>query len=319
MIGTGPGDVAYMAPRAVELLKMSHVVAGYTTYIDLIREEIGDRPIISTGMMKEVDRVEQAIAQALKGITCALISGGDAGIYAMAGLVFEMCEKKGLTLVRHGQPCPREATGTCLEIEVVPGIPALAAGAALVGAPLTHDFAVISLSDLLTPWEKIEKRISAAAAADFVIAIYNPKSKKRDWQLARARDLILEHRKADTPVGVVTAAMRKQQQVSVTTLEKMDDAHVDMQTILLVGNGMSVSYLDFMYTPRDIQKNTTYNQKGDIHEKRIYSGIYGKRKGKDHSLPGLECPGCRCRIQGFYCAVSEKGGLFRDQGLGPFQ
>lgn len=254
MIGTGPGDVSYMAPRAVELLEMSQSVAGYTTYIDLIHEVIKDKTLISTGMMKEVERVELAIAEALKGTTCSLISGGDAGIYAMAGLVFEMCEKKGLTLVRHGEACPADNDGKCLEIEVVPGIPALAAGASLVGAPLTHDFAVISLSDLLTPWEKIEKRISAAASADFVIAIYNPKSKKRDWQLGRARDLILEHRKADTPVGVVTSAMREQQRVSVTTLEKMDDAHVDMQTILLVGNEASVSYLDFMYTPRGYSK-----------------------------------------------------------------
>ena len=144
--------------------------------------------------------------------------------------------------------------GACLEIEVVPGIPALAAGASLVGAPLTHDFAVISLSDLLTPWEKIEKRISAAASADFVIAIYNPKSKKRDWQLSRARDLIMAHRNGDTPVGVVTSAMRQQQKVSITTLEKMDESHVDMQTILLVGNEASVSFLDFMYTPRGYSK-----------------------------------------------------------------
>ena len=243
-----------MAPRAAALLEISDAVAGYTTYIDLIREAIGEKRIISTGMMKEVDRVEMAIAEALEGNTCSLISGGDAGIYAMAGLVFEMCEKKGLTLVRHGEPCPENSDSTCLEIEVVPGIPALAAGAALVGAPLTHDFAVVSLSDLLTPWDKIEKRITAAAAADFVIAIYNPKSKKRDWQLARARDLILEHRDGNTPVGVVTSAMREEQSVSVTTLEKMDEAHVDMQTILLVGNEMSVAYLDFMYTPRGYSK-----------------------------------------------------------------
>ena len=243
-----------MAPRAATLIGMSDSVAGYTTYIDLIRDVIGDKTIISTGMMKEVERVEKAIAEALKGTTCSLVSGGDSGIYAMAGLVFEMCEKKGLTLVRHGEPCPENAGDKCLEIEVVPGIPALAAGASLVGAPLTHDFAVISLSDLLTPWEKIEKRISAAAAADFVIAIYNPKSKKRDWQLGRARDLILAHRDGNTPVGVVTSAMREQQKVSVTTLEKMDDVHVDMQTILLVGNDASVAYLNFMYTPRGYSK-----------------------------------------------------------------
>ncbi len=250
MIGTGPGDVDYMAPRAVELLKISDAVAGYTTYIELIRDLIFDKRIISTGMKKEVERVDIAISEALKGNTCSLVSGGDSGIYAMAGLVFEMCEKKGIKLLRHGAQWDKNTYENCIEIEIVPGIPALAAGASLMGAPLTHDFAVISLSDLLTPWEKIEKRISAAAAADFVIAIYNPKSRKRDWQLKRTKELILMHRDKDTPVGVVTSAMRRGQKVSTTSLEKMDMAEVDMQTILFVGNEASVKYLDFMYTPR---------------------------------------------------------------------
>lgn len=255
-------------------MQASDCVAGYTTYIDLIREVIKDKTIISTGMQKEVDRVEMAIAEALKGKSCAIVSGGDAGIYAMAGLVFEICQKKGLRLIRYDEHknrtelndekkldelnkevCEQDKNlcgqdNNILEIEVVPGIPALAAGAALLGAPLTHDFAVVSLSDLLTPWEKIEKRISAAAQADFVIAIYNPKSKKRDWQLARAKELILEHRSGDTPVGVVTSAMREDQKITITTLKDMDTADVGMQTILLVGNESSVQYLDFMFTPR---------------------------------------------------------------------
>lgn len=252
-------------------MQASDCVAGYTTYIELIRDVIKDKTIISTGMQKEVDRVEMAIAEALKGKSCAIVSGGDAGIYAMAGLVFEICQKKGLRLIRYDEhekskesrdntacpPAARAGEDICgtsnnntLEIEVVPGIPALAAGAALLGAPLTHDFAVVSLSDLLTPWEKIEKRISAAAQADFVIAIYNPKSKKRDWQLAKAKELILEHRSGDTPVGVVTSAMREDQQITITTLKDMDTADVGMQTILLVGNESSVQYLDFMFTPR---------------------------------------------------------------------
>ena len=250
-------------------------MAGYTTYIDLIKEAIADKKLISTGMMKEVDRVEAAIEEALEGKTCSLISGGDAGIYAMAGLVFELCEAKGIQLIRYPsesahavqttfperQPKGEMAAASgeaAIEIEIVPGIPALAAGAALLGAPLTHDFAVISLSDLLTPWDKIEKRLTAAAQADFVIAIYNPKSKKRDWQLSRAKELIMAHRKEDTPVGVVTAAMREDQAITITTLSEMDRADVGMQTILLVGNGNSLQYLDFMYTPRGYAKKYNF-------------------------------------------------------------
>ncbi|MBF0234880.1 MAG: precorrin-3B C(17)-methyltransferase [Desulfamplus sp.] len=252
VIGTGPGSLNHISKRAIDLLKASDCVAGYTIYIDLIKDVIKDKKIISTGMTKEVDRVEQAISEALKGTYCSLVSGGDAGIYAMAGLVFEICQKKGIRLTRHVEEEERNNSdaGTSLEIEVVPGIPALAAGASLLGAPLTHDFAVVSLSDLLTPWEKIEKRLSAAVAADFVIAIYNPKSKKRDWQLTRAKELILAHRDGDIPVGVVTSAMRDDQKITITTLKEMDRAEVGMQTILIVGNESSVQYLDFMFTPR---------------------------------------------------------------------
>lgn len=204
-------------------------------------------------MTREVERVEKSIDKALSGSTCALVSGGDPGIYAMAGLVFEMCQKREITLIRHNAEQIKNNenhANQTLEIEIVPGIPALSAGAALLGAPLTHDFAAISLSDLLTPWEKIEKRLAAAASADFVITIYNPKSKKRDWQLARAKKIIMEHRTGDTSVGVVTSAMRKKQKVVVTSLKDMDQAEVDMQTILFVGNSASVEYLGFMYTPR---------------------------------------------------------------------
>lgn len=250
MIGTGPGEAAFMAPRAATLLEAADVVVGYTTYVDLIRPFIQNKTVLSTGMMKEVNRVDKAVNQALEGRCCALVSGGDAGIYAMAGLVFELCEKRGIPLVPHDRPAVDTFGKNALEIEVVPGIPALAAGAALLGAPLTHDFAAVSLSDLLTPWETIEKRISAAAAADFVLAIYNPKSKKRDWQLKRAGELIMAHRDQNTPVGVVTAAMRRNQQMTITTLGEMDQADVDMQTIVLVGNSASRCYSGFMYTPR---------------------------------------------------------------------
>ncbi len=243
-----------MSLRAHELLKKADAIAGYSTYIDLIKDIIGKKEIISTGMTKEVERVERAISTAMSGTSCALVSGGDAGIYAMAGLVFEICREKGLKLVRYetGQKSDLHDNkdGDVLEMEIVPGIPALASGAALLGAPLTHDFAAVSLSDLLTPWETIEKRLDAAACADFVIAIYNPKSKKRDWQLAKAKEIILKYRDGNTPVGIVTSAMRENQKISIVPLKDIDRAEVGMQTTLFVGNKSSVQYLDFMYTPR---------------------------------------------------------------------
>lgn len=234
-------------------MNQADAIAGYTTYIDLIQDLIQGKEIISTGMTKEVERVEKAINQALSGKTCAIVSSGDPGIYAMAGLVFELCRKNKIALVRHGcESVDTEADGDsrCLEIEIVPGIPALAAGASLVGAPLTHDFAVISLSDLLTPWETIEKRIKAASAGDFVIVIYNPKSRKRDWQLKRATEIMLEYKEGKTPVGIVTGAMRSNQKVTVVTLDQLDTSGVDMQTVLFIGNSTSVEYGQFMYTPR---------------------------------------------------------------------
>ena len=254
VIGTGPGDISYMSQRAIEILKQVDCVAGYTTYIELIKDLIQDKEIISTGMMKEVERVEKAIEQALAGKSCALVSGGDPGIYAMAGLVFEICKQRDIKIVRALDKDNYTDNDTDLLIEIVPGIPALAAGAALAGAPLTHDFAVISLSDLLTPWEKIEKRLTCAAMADFVIVLYNPKSKKRDWQLKRAQELILEHRDGTTPVGIITGAMRENQNISFTILDQMDTAQVGMQTVLFIGSSASLRYLDFLFTPRGYSK-----------------------------------------------------------------
>lgn len=251
-----------MSGRAIEAIAASDCIAGYSTYINLIGELVRDKEIISTGMMKEVDRVEQAIQQALSGKICSLVSGGDPGIYAMAGLVFEICEQKDIKIVRHytQEDTPVETgekSKNLLELEVVPGIPALAAGAALAGAPLTHDFAAISLSDLLTDWQLIERRLTCAAMADFVIVLYNPKSKKRDWQLSRAKDLILEHRADSTPVAVVTGAMRENQKIEFTRLDEIDSIAVGMQTVLFIGSSASVRYLDFLFTPRGYTKKYT--------------------------------------------------------------
>ena len=231
------------------MLAQADAIAGYATYLDLIRPLIGNRETISSGMTREVQRVEASIERALEGCKVALISSGDAGIYAMAGLVLEMCAVRGIDVV----PAFSKGQGA-LQIEVVPGIPALCAGAALLGAPLTHDFAAVSLSDLLTPWETIEGRIDAAARADFVIVIYNPKSKRRDWQLKRAQEIIRQHRDDTTPVGIVMAAMRPGERIHITTLARLHTETVDMQTTVFVGNSTTRTVGDFMYTPRGYGK-----------------------------------------------------------------
>jgi precorrin-3B C17-methyltransferase len=206
-------------------------------------------------MTKEVQRVESAIQLALEGTSCAIVSSGDPGIYAMAGLVFETCNAKKIKIVpRSEQDADIQTDSQIIYVEIVPGIPALSAGASLLGAPLTHDFAVISLSDLLTPWEIIKKRLEAAARADFVIVLYNPKSKKRTWQLEKAQQIILAHRDKGTPVGIVTGAMRDTQNVDVITLENLHRAEVNMQTTVFIGSSASRQYADYMYTPRGYSK-----------------------------------------------------------------
>lgn len=236
-----------MSKRAADVIEQADVIAGYTTYIDLIRPMIEGKKLVATAMKKEVDRVSAAVEIALSGESCVIVCSGDPGIYAMAGLAFEICEKKGITVLRPGAVAANEQS---LVVEVVPGIPALASGGALLGAPLTHDFAVVSLSDLLTPWETIEKRLNAAAIADFVIVLFNPKSKKRDWQLQKAQDIVLKHRDPNTPVGIVKSAMREEQDVTIVRLGDLDKADVDMLTTVFIGSSASVSYMDFMYTPR---------------------------------------------------------------------
>ncbi len=239
------------------MLETVDAVAGYTTYIDLIRPLIAGKQVVSTAMKKEVDRVSAALDLALSGQSCAVVSSGDPGVYAMAGLVLEMCHERAIAIGSSGETQDPDR----LQIEVVPGIPALCSGAALLGAPLTHDFAAVSLSDLLTPWETIASRLEAAARADFVIVIYNPKSRRRADHLQRAQQIILEHRDPHTPVGIVTGAMRANQRVTLTTLNDLHQAAVDMQTTVFVGNSSTFNYDGFMVTPRG------YAKKYDIGEK----------------------------------------------------
>jgi precorrin-3B C17-methyltransferase len=219
--------------------------------VELVRALIAEKEIISTGMTREVDRVSKAIDMARNSRAVALISSGDPGIYAMAGLVFELCAAREIAVTTiQSAADARTPIANALAIEVVPGIPALCAGASLLGAPLMHDFAVVSLSDLLTPWSVIEKRLHAAAQADFVMVIYNPKSKKRHWQLQKAQQIALAYRSDDTPVGIVIGAMRTHQRIGITSLARLHTTEVNMQTIVFIGNSTTTQYGDFLYTLR---------------------------------------------------------------------
>jgi precorrin-3B C17-methyltransferase len=248
-VSLGPGFADYLIPRAQKALAEAQLVVGYQTYIDLVRPWLTTQEVVATGMKAEVKRCQLALDRARAGERVALVSSGDAGIYGMAGLVLEMCSVQGLKV----GPCGGSAE-VDLFLEMIPGIPALAAGAALLGAPLMHDFVAISLSDLLTPWEMIVKRLELAAQGDFVIVLYNPKSKKRDWQLGAVRDLLLKHKDPETPVGIASRAMREGQAVTVTTLRDLLTHPVDMQTIVVVGNSQTYTYGGYMITPRGYQK-----------------------------------------------------------------
>lgn len=241
----GPGFPAYIIPQARAALDQAQVVAGYRTYLELIEPLLAGQEVVATGMKAEVSRCRTAIDRALAGDRVALVSSGDAGIYGMAGLVLEICAARGLKVG------PPEGAGEVdFHLGVIPGVPALAAGAALLGAPLMHDFAAISLSDLLTPWETIVKRLELAAQGDFVIVLYNPKSKKRHWQLGAVRDLLLRYKNPATPVGIVSRAMREGQEIIITTLKDLTANPVDMQTVVIVGNSQTFTYGPYMVTPR---------------------------------------------------------------------
>ena len=231
--GLGPGAADQMTIRAKKVLEKCAVIIGYTVYIDLIREEFPDKIFLSTPMRKEADRCRMAFAEAQKGQDVAMVCSGDAGIYGMAGLICEI-----------GKDYPD------VGIEVVPGITAASGGAAVLGAPLMHDFAVISLSDLLTLWEKIEKRIRAAAEADFVICIYNPSSKKRADYLRKACGMILEYRKPETVCGIVRNIGRDGESYEILSLERLQETQADMFTTVFIGNSNTMELNGRMVTPR---------------------------------------------------------------------
>ncbi len=238
VIGLGPGNIAEMTPKARRAIENAEVIAGYNTYIKLVAEIVAGKKIIGTGMMQEVERCQLAIAEAVAGRSVAVISSGDAGVYGMAGLVIDMILELPVKI----------------EFEVVAGVSAVNAAAAILGAPLMHDFAVISLSDLLTPWELIKKRVNCAAEGDFVIALYNPKSHKRVENIIEVQKILLEHRAKDTPVGIVTNAGRVGERKVISTLEKFTAEEINMFSLVLIGNSQTYVKAGFMITPRGYER-----------------------------------------------------------------
>lgn len=237
IVGLGPGSEECMTPLAARALSESACIAGYARYVDLVPERLrAGKRIISNGMRQEEERCAAAVESALAGAPTSLVCSGDPGVYALAGLALEQLEERGLLDV--------------VPLDVVPGVPAVCAAAALLGAPLMHDFACVSLSDLLTPWETIERRLRAAFAADFVVALYNPRSRGRDWQLGRALELARLERDGACPVGIVRNAGREGQDARVTTLAAARPDEADMLSIVIVGNSETRIMGRYMATPR---------------------------------------------------------------------
>lgn len=235
VIGIGPGHEGDMTSRAIEALRNADIVVGYNYYIPFISHLLKeDAEVVKNGMKQERKRIEKAVEIAEGGRDVCVISSGDSGIYGMAPLVYAMLKEKGVDA----------------EVEVIPGISAFQKAASLLGAPIGHDFCVISLSDLMTPWAVIEKRIKAAIDADFVTAVYNPKSTGRYWELYRLKELFLQGRGAETPVGYVRQAGRDEETVKVTTLRDFDPEDVDMFTVVIIGNSQSYQWQGHIITPR---------------------------------------------------------------------
>lgn len=234
VIGIGPGCKDLMTQEAIKAMEDAEVIVGYKTYIDLVKEFIVDKEVVQNGMRKEIERCKEAIEIAKTGKKVAVISSGDAGIYGMAGLILELVTKED----------------TDIKVKVVPGVTASIGAAAVLGAPIMHDFCHISLSDLLTPWEVIEKRLRLAAEADFVICLYNPRSKGRSEHLARAFEIMGEFKDNTTPVGIVKDVGREKENKFICTFDTMDFERVDMTTMVIIGNKSTYIHDDLMITPR---------------------------------------------------------------------
>ncbi|WP_040193422.1 precorrin-3B C(17)-methyltransferase [Clostridium culturomicium] len=239
VVGLGPGEVSQMTGKAAEVIESCDTIVGYGVYTDLISDLIKGKEVITTPMKKEVDRCHMAVQAAIAGKNVAMVSSGDAGIYGMAGLIIEVLS---------------EYENHNVEVEVIPGITAASSAAAVLGAPLTHDFAVISLSDLLTPWERIEKRLSLASEAGFIICLYNPSSKKRADYLKKACEIVMKNLPEETPCGFVQNIAREGQKSRVLTLKELAETQVDMFTTVVIGNETTKIIDGRLVTPRGYRK-----------------------------------------------------------------
>ncbi|MCI6580467.1 MAG: precorrin-3B C(17)-methyltransferase [Oscillospiraceae bacterium] len=239
VVGFGPGDKQFMTMQAVEIIEQADLIVGYTTYTDILKAQFPDKKYLSTPMRKETDRCRLAVEKALEGNTVAMVSSGDSGIYGMAGIMLEIADDMQADV----------------EIVTVPGITAASTAASVLGAPLMHDLSLISLSDLMTPLELIFRRVEAAASADFVISLYNPKSGKRVDYLEKAADIIMKYRDKGTPVGIVRNAGRPDQKAWLTTLSELKNELVDMFCVVIVGNSQTYIKNNRMITPRGYKIN----------------------------------------------------------------
>ena len=245
-VGIGPGDREFFTDEAVHALQTADVIAGYTVYVDLVKDLFPDKETFTTPMMQEIERCRWAIETAREGKNVAMVCSGDAGIYGMAGLLFELADQYG-----------------DVEIEVVAGVTAANSGAAVLGAPIGHDFCLISLSDLLTPWDVIEKRLRCAAEADFAICLYNPKSKKRADYLEKACKIILEFKSGDTVCGWVRNIGRDGQEYNIVKLSELGDEPIDMFTTVFIGSKTTRVIGGRMVTPRGYEKHEDHYFRGN--------------------------------------------------------
>jgi len=250
IVGIGPGAHQHTTPEALKAIAEAELVVGYSTYIKLVRDLIEGKEVIKTGMTEEIGRARAAVERARDGAKVAIISSGDAGVYGMASLVFQVLKEQGWK------------RGQSPEVRFVPGMTALNSCGSLVGAPFGHDFCVISLSDLLTPWPVIRKRLQAAAAADFVVALYNPASGRRTRQIVEAQEILRSQRAGDTPVALVKSAYRKLQQVELSDLDHFLDYEIGMLTTVIVGSSNTFMYEGYMVTPRGYTNKYTWE--GDV-------------------------------------------------------
>ena len=230
VIGIGPGGLENMTFKAVDRIKKSHVIVGYTPYIEYLGDLVDGKEVFSTGMTGEIERCKLAIEKVKTGYNTAIISTGDAGLYGMAGPILELAQG--------------------IEVEVIPGVTAAFSAASELGSPIMHDYASISLSDLMTPWEVILDRLDKASSGDFVITIYNPRSKGRKDHLKKAIDIILKYRSPKTPVGIVKNSGRTDTIINITSLDAIDYEEVDMLSVLIIGNSNTYRKDDKMITPR---------------------------------------------------------------------